>query len=486
MEGAARGEARCVTVIAGDGIGPEVVSAARRVVEATGVALTWEVCEAGERVFARGLPSGVPQETLDSIQRTRVVLKGPLATPIGSGQKSANVTLRKLFETFGNVRPIREMPGVATPFSGRGIDLVVVRENVEDLYAGIEHLQTPGVAQCLKIMSRKGCDKIVRLAFEIAVAEGRRRVHCATKANIMKLTEGMMKRAFDDIALEYPTIEARHILVDNCAHQLVRSPETFDVLVTSNMNGDILSDLTSGLIGGLGFAPGANIGADIAMFEAVHGSAPDIAGRNVANPTALILSAAMMLRHTGALDAARAVEDATLATLEQGVHTADVRAEGSISTTAFTDAVIENLGRHATTTRAREHREVRMPRLSPARDYVRAERRRTAGVDVFIEAASSPEELGQSLERIAEDTAFRLKMISNRGTKVYPAVSAATDCVDHWRCRFVLRDAAPEREVDLAILALVARVALQHRWMHLEKLLEIDGVEAFTKAQGED
>jgi isocitrate dehydrogenase len=249
---------RTVTVIPGDGSGPEVVRATQRVIEATRVPILWEEREAGKRVFERGIASGVPQETIESITKTRLVLKGPLETPIGFGEKSANVTLRKLFETYGNIRPVREFPGVRTPFSGRGIDLVVVRENVEDLYAGIEHMQTPSVAQCLKLISHKGCEKIARLAFEVARAEGRTRVTCVTKSNIMKLTEGMLKRVFEEVAKEYPDIEAQHMIVDNCAHQLVRRPEQFQVLVTTNMNGDILSDLTSGLIGGLGFAPSAN------------------------------------------------------------------------------------------------------------------------------------------------------------------------------------------------------------------------------------
>lgn len=213
---------------------------------------------------------------------------------------------------------MREFPGVATPFSGRGIDLVVVRENVEDLYAGIEHMQTPGVAQCLKLISRKGCEKVIRVGFELARAEGRKKVHCATKANIMKMTEGFMKRTFEEIAREYPDIHSEHIIVDNCARQLVQKPEQFEVIITTNMNGDILSDLTSGLIGGLGFAPSANIGQGIAICEAVHGSAPKHAGKDLANPTAMILSGALMLRHLGEIEAARLVENAVLATLEAG------------------------------------------------------------------------------------------------------------------------------------------------------------------------
>ena len=248
-----------VTLKNGDGVGPEVIGSTRKILEATGVKFDWEVCEAGAEVFKRGLPSGVPTETVDSIMRNRVVLKGPLETPVGFGEKSANVTLRKIFETYANIRPVKEFPGVPTPFSGRGVDMVIVRENVEDLYAGIEYMQTPDAAECLKLITRKGCEKIIRFAFELARSEGRKSVHCATKANIMKLTEGLMKKVFEELSQEYSDIKAHHIIVDNCAHQLVRFPEDFEVIVSTNMNGDILSDLASGIVGGLGFSPRANI-----------------------------------------------------------------------------------------------------------------------------------------------------------------------------------------------------------------------------------
>ncbi len=476
---------REVTLIPGDGIGPEVTAATRRILEATGVPLAFEEHEAGASVFRKGLPSGVPEETIESIRRTRLVLKGPLETPVGFGEKSANVTLRKLFETYANVRPVREMPGVATPFSGRGIDLVVVRENVEDLYAGIEHMQTPGVAQCLKLMSRKGCEKVVRLAFELAVAEGRSSVHCATKANIMKLTEGLLKRTFEEVAREYPQIRAEHIIVDNAAHQLVRFPETFEVLVMSNMNGDILSDLTSGLVGGLGFAPSANLGTEAAIFEAVHGSAPKYAGKDVANPAAVLLSAVLLLRHIGELEAAAKVENALYVTLESGVYTRDVSKTGAVGTQKFADAVIANLGKTSERWHAREHRVLRMPSVDPRLDTVRPADRRTAGVDVFVESDLAPASLGSSLEELALATPFALKMISNRGTKVHPGGSSMTDCVDHYRCRFVPRDAGASVS-DGAILDLLSRVAWRHRWMHVEKLEELDGKPGWTKAQGED
>ncbi|MFL5508397.1 MAG: isocitrate/isopropylmalate family dehydrogenase, partial [Gemmatimonadaceae bacterium] len=337
---------RKITVLPGDGIGPEVVDAALAIINATGVAVEFEKCEAGARGFQKGIPTGIPKETIESIERNRVVLKGPLETPIGHGNRSANVTLRTLFETYGNIRPVRELPGVQTAFTGRQLDIVIVRENIEDLYAGIEYMQTPGVAESLKLISREGCEKIVKLAFAFAIAEGRKAVHCATKSNILKLTEGLLQHTFEEIATQYPSLTSKHILIDNCAHQLAMRPEQFDVIVTTNMNGDILSDLTSGLTGGLGFAPSANIGNDVAIFEAVHGSAPDIAGKDKANPTALVLSAAMMLRHIGEGKAANDVEQAVLVTLESGIRTSDMMGvDKPASTTAFTQAVISNLGK---------------------------------------------------------------------------------------------------------------------------------------------
>ncbi|MER3525217.1 MAG: NADP-dependent isocitrate dehydrogenase [Ignavibacteria bacterium] len=476
-----------VTLIPGDGIGPEVIEAARRIIEAAGVPIEWEVREAGASVFKKGLESGVPHETIESIRKTRVVLKGPLETPVGFGEKSANVTLRKLFETYANIRPVRELPGVTTPYSGRGIDLVVVRENVEDLYAGIEHMQTPGVAQCLKLISRKGSEKVIRLAFELCRAEGRKRIHCASKSNIMKLTEGTMKRTFEEVAKEYSDIEAQHIIIDNCAHQLVKRPEQFEVIVTTNMNGDIISDLTSALIGGLGFAPSANIGNDVAIFEAVHGSAPKYAGKNVINPTAVIGSAIMMLRHIGQFEAAATIEHALLLTLEEGkVRTGDVVGyDKGASTTAYTDAIIANLGRKAQRSLVREYKPLKLPEVSKAFDIVKPKSRRVIGADIFIESAQPPEEIGKKLEELCAPTALKLKMISNRGTKVYEPTGAITDCVDHFRCRFILRSADGDLK-DEQLVDLLQRIGAQFCWMHVEKLSEFDGQPGFTKAQGED
>jgi isocitrate dehydrogenase len=480
---------KAVTLIPGDGIGPECVDSARQIVDAAGVGVAWEVCHAGESVFKQGVPSGVPEETIESIRRTRCVLKGPLGTPVGYGEKSANVTLRKLFETFANVRPVRELPGVPTPYTGRGIDLVVVRENVEDLYAGIEHMQTPGVAQCLKLISRKGCEKVVRLAFELARAEGRKSVACATKSNIMKLTEGTLKRTFEEVAKEYPDVQAWHVIVDNCAHQLVKKPEQFDVIVTTNMNGDILSDLTSALVGGLGFAPSANIGSEVAIFEAVHGSAPKYAGKNVINPTAVILSSVMMLKYLGEFEAAELMENAVLATLAEGNLMGDVAGyppEGKgMYTSDYTKAIIANLGKKAEGWTARKAKPIVFPEISRDLAFRPATTKEVHGADIFVDSSLPAMELGPKLEAIAEGSTLRLKMISNRGTKVYPDGNPNIDQVAHHRCRFVSRSGDPISFADALTLAQAVNGA-GIEVCHIERLLRIDGADGFTKAQGED
>ena len=473
---------RVIAVLPGDGIGPEVTGAAMRIVEAAGANVRWESCVAGGQAFGKGISSGVPQETIDSIVRSRIVLKGPLATPLGSGERSANVTLRGLFETFANTRPVRELPGVRTPYAGRGVDLVVVRENVEDLYAGIEHMQTPGVAQGLKIISRKGCEKIVRFAFELARAEGRRKVSCATKSNIMKLTEGMLQHVFEDMAPEYPEITAEHLLVDNCAHQLVMAPEQFSVIVMTNMNGDILSDLASGLGGGLGFAPSANIGSGVAIFEAVHGTAPSIAGKDVANPTALVLSAVMMLRFIGHFAEADAIENAVLVTLESHVHTRDIANVGTaVGTTAFTDTVIANLGKTSRAFMRRDHRPIRIPVAPPASAHDAPSQRAVVGADVFVESIASVTEIGAALEKAVAGSTVSLQMIANRGTQLWPTHVGETDVVDSWRCRFVPTGG---ELTDAHLIDLLRRIGTAYRWTHVEKLNQFDGANGFTKTQG--
>ncbi|GAP61775.1 isocitrate dehydrogenase [Ardenticatena maritima] len=324
-----------VTLIPGDGIGPEVAFAAKRVIDATGVPIEWEIVEAGGDVMYKyGTP--LPEETIESIQRNRVALKGPITTPIGSGFRSVNVQLRQRLHLFANYRPAKSIPGVKTPFEN--VDLIVVRENTEGLYSGIEHVVVPGVVESLKIITREATERVARFAFEMARRDGRKKITAVHKANIMKLSDGLFLEVCRQVAREYPDIQYEEAIVDATAMRLVLNPHQFDVLLMENLYGDILSDLTAGLIGGLGLAPSGNIGEHYAVFEAVHGSAPDIAGQNVANPTALILSGVLMLRHLGEQEAADRVQRAVEQTIAEGIRTRDLG--GTATTSEFTDAVI--------------------------------------------------------------------------------------------------------------------------------------------------
>jgi isocitrate dehydrogenase (NAD+) len=328
-----------ITLIPGDGIGPEVTRATQRVLEAARVRIDWEVHDAGAAV-AEKRGTTLPDEVLQAIRRNKVALKGPIGTPIGKGFRSVNVTLRQALDLYANVRPVRSLPGVEPRFEGT--DIVIVRENTEDLYAGLELMILPGIAQSVKLITEKGCARICEYAFEYAERMGRKRVTCVHKANIMKLSDGLMLETFRRIALKHPRIEPAEAIVDACAMQMVRSANKLDVIVTENLYGDILSDLAAGLVGGLGVVPGANIGESAAVFEAVHGSAPDIAGRGIANPTALIQSAVMMLHHIGEQAAAQRIEDALVDVYRTGAaRTADLG--GTTSTDAFAEAVCQRV-----------------------------------------------------------------------------------------------------------------------------------------------
>ena len=337
-----------VTLIPGDGIGPEVCAAAQAVIAAAGVDIAWEVQEAGAAVMEkRGTP--LPTEVLDSVRKNKVALKGPIGTPIGKGFKSANVQLRQALELFANLRPVKSLPGVSTPFTaappgkggapgGGAIDLVIVRENTEGMYTGIEHTVVPGVTQAIKIVTEAASTRICEYAFEYAAKMGYPRVTVVHKANIMKVTDGLFLENFRKVALRYPRIEPAELIVDACAMQMVRNANKIDVIVTENLYGDILSDLGAGLVGGLGIVPGANIGLEAAVFEAVHGSAPDIAGKGLANPTALVQSGVMMLHHIGEMEAAAKIERGLLAVFADGAHrTADLG--GRTTTHEFTEAL---------------------------------------------------------------------------------------------------------------------------------------------------
>ena len=327
-----------VTLIPGDGIGPEVSSAARRAVDATGVAIDWEIAELNEKAILKAGTS-LPQDVLDSLERTRVGLKGPVTTPIGGGFSSVNVALRKKLDLYANVRPVRSLPGVATRFSDVKIDMVIFRENTEDLYSGLEHEVVKDVVTSLKVITRVASINIAEYAFAYAHRLGRKKVTAIHKANIMKLADGLFLRCCREVASKYPHIAYTELIVDNASMQLVMRPETFDVLLLPNLYGDIVSDLAAGLVGGLGIVPGANMGETHAVFEAVHGSAPDIAGKGIANPTAMMLSAVMMLIHLAEIGAARKLEAAIEKVYAEGKHlTGDVG--GKAGTAEFTDSVI--------------------------------------------------------------------------------------------------------------------------------------------------
>lgn len=328
-----------ITLIPGDGIGPEIIAATVRIIEATGVDIGWETHILGAQAQEK-YGTTLPESTIESIKRNKVALKGPQMTPIGKGFTSVNVGLRKALDLYANVRPIKALPNV--PCRYPGLDLVVVRENTEDLYAGLEHIVVPGVVESLKIITEKASTRIARYAFEFARSNGRKKVTAVHKANIMKLSDGLFLECFYNVSKEFPDIESDDKIIDNCCMQLVMRPEQFDVLVLENLYGDIVSDLCAGLIGGLGLAPSANIGEQGAVFEAVHGSAPDIAGQGIANPTAVLMSGLMMLRHLEENDAADRAEQAMLAIFAEGrVLTRDLG--GTAKTNEFARAIVEKM-----------------------------------------------------------------------------------------------------------------------------------------------
>jgi len=334
-------DSRRIAIVPGDGIGPEITQEVLRILEAAGFRADYIELEAGQPALDRGLPA-MPPETIEAIREIGIALKGPTTTPVGKGHTSANVALRKALDLFANVRPTRTIPGIAGPFDDKKIDLIIVRENTEDLYAGIEFQPHRDIAQAVKVITRPGCQRLFDYAFDMVRKQGRKRLTAVHKANIMKLTDGMFLEEFYKAAERYPDIQADDIIVDNCCMQLVTRPEQFDAIVTENLYGDIVSDLCAGLVGGLGLAPGANIGESCAVFEAVHGSAPDIAGKGIANPTALLFTALMMLRHIGEHEIAQRIGSAVLKVYGEGKHiTGDVG--GTATTREFGDAVIANL-----------------------------------------------------------------------------------------------------------------------------------------------
>jgi isocitrate dehydrogenase len=472
-----------ITVAYGDGIGPEIMTATLEVLNAAGARIAPERIEIGEKVYLAGNTTGIGPEAWESLRRTRVFLKAPITTPQGGGVKSLNVTIRKTLGLFANVRPCRAYaPFVGThhPF----MDVIIVRENEEDLYAGIEHQHTDEVVQCLKIISRPGSEKIIRYAFEYARSRGRRKVTCFSKDNIMKLSDGLFHKVFDEIGAEYPEIEKQHMIVDIGMARMASMPERFDVVVLPNLYGDILSDVAAEVSGSVGLAGSANIGDLGAMFEAVHGSAPDIAGKNVANPSGLLLSAVKMLAHMGQGETAARVHNAWLRTLEDGIHTGDIYREGysehQVGTQEFAAAVIERLGQESQQLGVAHYAAQPMPQISYRRRE--AAKKELVGIDVFFAWRDDAESLAAKVQQ-ANSSTFELLVITNRGVKVWPEGFPETFCTDHWRCRFMAKNGTAESADVIRLLERVAGAGLD--FVKTEHLYNFDGQPRYSLAQGQ-
>ncbi len=479
-----------ITVAHGDGIGPEIMEATLHILKEAGAKLDIERIEIGEKVYLSGNTSGIDPSAWDSLRNTKVFLKAPITTPQGGGYKSLNVTVRKTLGLYANVRPcVSYHPFIETKHPG--MDLVIVRENEEDLYAGIEYRQTDQVMQGLKIISRPGSEKIVRYAFEFARRHNRKKVTCFTKDNIMKLTDGLFHKVFNEIATEYPDIENEHWIVDIGAAKMADTPNAFDVIVMPNLYGDILSDVAAQIAGSVGLAGSANIGENIAMFEAIHGSAPRRAGQNLANPSGLLLGSIMMLVHIGQTNVAERVHNAWLRTIEDGVHTYDIYDEGNskqkVGTKEFAQAVVERLGKKPHTLKSVTYKqediaEVYSETIVKERSDTKKE---LVGVDVFLDwLKGSPDNLGDALTKITSD-GLKLVMISNRGVKVWPGGKSETFCSDHWRCRFMSQNEGATI-THQQIIDLLGRVASGgFDFIKTENLCNFDGERGYSLDQGE-
>lgn len=476
---------RKITVAKGDGIGPEIMDAVLKILDAAEVPLEWDEIEIGEQVYLSGNTSGITKEAWDSIRKNKVFLKAPITTPQGGGYKSLNVTMRKTLGLYANVRPCKSYsPFIETKHPE--MDVVIIRENEEDLYAGIEHQQTDEVTQCLKLITRPGSEKIIRYAFEYAKLYKRKKVSCFVKDNIMKHTDGLFHRVFKEIAQEYPEIESDSWIIDIAAARLADTPEMFDVVVTSNLYGDIISDIGAQISGSVGLAGSANIGSEVAMFEAIHGSAPPIAGKNVANPTGLLNGAIMMLNHVGLQEKAELIKNAWACTIEQGIHTEDIYKENTskqlVSTRGFAEAVISNLGKKPQQLEAVEYEkntQITIPSYKRKMESTKTLR----GVDVFVDwKGDDPNQLAERLLRLNND--LQLKMITNRGVKVWPEGFDETFCTDHWRCRYEADDQLqPSRTtiVDILNKAIDADIDV----IKTENLYAFDGKRGYSLGQGQ-
>ncbi len=476
------------------------MDATLRILEAAGAQIEPEYIDIGKKVFLSGNTTGIEPAAWDSIRKTKVLFKAPITTPQGGGYKSLNVTIRKSLGLFANVRPVQAFnPYIETHFPD--MDLVIIRENEEDLYAGIEHRQTAEVTQCLKLITRPGSERIIRFAFEYARTYNRTKVTCMIKDNIMKVTDGLFHKIFDEIAAEYPEIESNQQIIDIGTARVATAPERYDVIVSPNLYGDIISDVVAEMSGSVGMAGSANIGAEISMFEAIHGSAPDIAGTNSANPSGLINAALQLLVHIGQAPVAERVHNAWLRTIEDGLHTADIYRPGHsdhlVGTREFADAIIERIGSAPKRLKRWSIDTSKDTRIVVPR-YVRKKvEKKLVGADLFVDWAGEPMDpavIGGDLEKLAAEAgALKLRMITNRGVKVYPRGFPETFLTDHWRCRFVGAqtpdggDATEYRTVEHRDVTRLMDLLTERGYevIKTENLYLFDGERGFSLGQGE-
>lgn len=510
-----------IALAKGDGIGPEIMDATLELFKAAGVmdaaatlpstsspaapaapsrgaGVEFIPVEMGKAVFDRGNTKGMTDEAIRITEDCGLLFKGPMETPKGGGGKSINVTARKMWNAFANFRVFKTLPGVQTVYSKAGInlDFSIVRENIEDTYGGVEHRLSNDTIQCKRLVTAPGSDEVHRFAFQTARRLGIKKVFCGHKANIMKMTDGLFLDRFNVVAKDYPEIENGDVIVDALCMNLVVRPQQYQMIVLPNLQGDIVSDLAAGLVGGLGFAPSANIGKHISIFEAVHGTAPDIAGKGLANPTSLVLSGLMMLRHIGLNKQASLIENALLATLESGVHTGDFgdRAKPAVGTREFTHAIIERLGSKPTTVPAAPDAEGTTATLNrpPKPEAVQTVRTfknvitHVVGCDIYLDSPLSPAALADEMQRVCAESPFKLTLISNRGTQVWPSGSVYTECVDYYRVRFELREGVQMGTVGQSrTVTLMDRIAEKFIVCSYELLRTFDGAKGYSMAQGQ-
>ena len=481
-----------IAVANGDGIGPEIMEAVIHVFNSAKVPLEYQFVDMGKWVFDKGFSNGMTPEAKATIEDLGILFKGPMETPKGKGVKSVNVTARKTWNTYANDRHFQTLSGVDTVFSKAGIniDLTIVRENIEDTYGGVEHMLTQDVALGRRFITRPGSEQVIRYAFEMAKKKGAKRITCGHKANIMKLTDGLFLEVFKEVAKEYPELNADDIIVDDLCMKLVSRPETFDVIVLTNLQGDIVSDLCAGLVGGLGFAPSANIGDHISIFEAVHGTAPDIAGKNIANPTSLLLSGLSMLRHLGLMEQAVMIENALLYTLESGVHTGDFgdKTIPSVNTTQFAQAIIDNFGKLPKTNPRPQLKNFEfVPTNSkitanPMLEGSQKEERKIVGADIFIESNLQPNAIAEiAIKHETEN--LKLIIISNRGTQVWPTGSVYTNLVNQFRLRFETKEDNTVTQKD--VINLYSSLSNDFEISSVETLNMWAGKKGYSLAQGQ-